>query len=297
MHNESKTILLTGSTGFLGSNLLRSLLRNGYKVIIVTRNITDTCRIKDITAEVVDYNLDKCDLAEIFKKHQVDIIVHSATNYGRKEVDNITLLKANLILPVTLLQLAVANKVKCFVNTDTVLDKRVSHYSLSKHQFEEWLKVYSSEIISINVALEHFYGPLDDDTKFVTMIIQTLLKSVEKIDLTKGEQRRDFIYIDDVVDAFMRIIANSVKLGNGFYHYEIGSGKSIPIKDFMMLAKQYANNHTTHLNFGVLPYRQNEVMESRVNLSEIEKLGWKPQTSLEEGLKKTIQIELEQRKL
>lgn len=289
-----KTVLLTGSTGFMGSNLLRSLLQQGYNVIITTRDITDPWRIKSELPKVVAYNIDKVQPAQIFLNHAIDIIVHCATNYGRKEIDNITLLKANLILPLTLLQLGVAHKVKTFINTDTVLDKRVSYYSLSKYQFKEWLNVYSSEITSVNVCLEHFYGPFDDNSKFVTFIIQSLLKGVEQIDLTKGEQKRDFIYIDDVVDAFLKIIENSCRLGTGFYQYEIGSGRTIAIRDFVMLAKKFANNHNTLLNFGALPYRQNEVMESEVDISEIRKLGWHPRTTLEEGLKKTIHTELEE---
>lgn len=297
MTDESKTILLTGSTGFLGSNLLRELLRCGYRILITTRDVTDPCRISDVLSRVVEFNIDKVDPRQIFKSHEIDIIVHCATNYGRKEINDISLLNANLILPLTLLQLGVENNVKCFINTDTILDKGISNYSLSKHQFEEWLKVYSSGITSINIALEHFYGPLDDESKFVTYIIQSLIRRVEKIDLTKGEQKRDFIYIDDVVDAFVRIIGNSDRLGNGFYHYEIGSGRTIAIRDFVMLAKAYAGNSTTNLNFGALPYRPNEIMESQVDITDIEKLGWKPQTSLENGLKKTIQVEMEPRNL
>ena len=290
----TKNILLTGSTGFLGSNMLRALLHRGYDVIVTTRDVTDFRRIKDILPRVVSYNIDKVQAEQIFNDHDVDVIVHCATNYGRKEVDNISLLKANLILPLTLLQLGVAHKVKTFVNTDTVLDKRVSYYSLSKYQFKEWLKVYSNEIASMNVCLEHFYGPHDDNSKFVTFIIQSLLKGVEKIDLTAGAQKRDFIYIDDVVDAFLRIIENSGTLDNGFYHYEIGSGRTISIRDFVLLAKKFTNNSTTLLNFGALPYRQNEVMESEVDISEIRKLGWQPRMSLADGLKKTIHTELEE---
>lgn len=294
---EKSTILLTGSTGFLGSNLLRGLLRNGHKVVITTRDVTDPWRIKELLPQVVAFNLDRNDLGQVFKCHDIDVIVHCATNYGRKEINDILLLNANLILPLALLQLGVENNVSCFINTDTVLDKRMNNYSLSKHQFKEWLKVYADRTTSVNVALEHFYGPFDDESKFVTFIIRSLIDRVEQIDLTRGDQKRDFIHIDDVVAAFLTIIANSGRLGDGFHHYEIGTARTIAIRDFVELARRYADNTVTKLNFGALPYRQNEVMESRVDITEIERLGWAPQIPLEEGLRRTIDVEKEQRAL
>ena len=58
--------------------------------------------------------------------------------------------------------------------------------------------VFFENGLCINIGLEHFYGPNDDDSKFVSYIIHNLLNEVEKIDLTKGKQKRYFIYIDDV---------------------------------------------------------------------------------------------------
>ena len=293
MSVERRTILLTGSTGFLGSNLLRRLLQAGCTVVITTRTASDFWRIDDLRPMVTEFNIETNDLSEVFRRHAIDTIVHCATNYGRKEINDLLLLNANLVLPLTLLQLGAEHNVRRFINTDTVLDKRTSSYSLSKHQFKEWLKVYADRMTGINVALEHFYGPFDDESKFVTFIIRSLIKGVERIDLTRGEQKRDFIHIDDVVDAFLRIIANSERLGNGFYHYEIGSARTISIRDFVILAKRLSGNTATKLNFGALPYRPNEVMESRVDITEIQKLGWAPHIPFEEGLEKTVRAELE----
>jgi predicted glycosyltransferase involved in capsule biosynthesis len=72
-------------------------------------------------------------------------------------------------MPLQLLELGKKTRVNCFINTDTILDKRVSYYSLSKNQFREWLELYAKEMICLNVALEHFYGPYDDNTKFVSI--------------------------------------------------------------------------------------------------------------------------------
>jgi nucleoside-diphosphate-sugar epimerase len=151
--------------------------------------------------------------------------------------------------------------------------------------------VYKQDFTCINVSLEHFYGPGDDETKFVTYIIHNLLKNVDKIDLTKGEQKRDFIYIDDVVDAFTKIINSLDNFNRDFYEFEIGTNYPLSIKQFVELAKQLSGNKHTLLNFGALPYRENEVMNYYVNTSEISKLGWKCNRTIEEGLKKMIELE------
>src|SRR3990172_4806098 len=250
----NQTILLTGGTGFLGSNLLQRLVKDQYRIILLKRSSSDTSRINDYLPKLTSYDIDQTDLRQIIRNNRIDIIIHCATNYGRSEIDPIALLEANLILP---------------------------------------LKVYATEILCINIALEHFYGPHDDQTKFVTYIIRNILANIEKIDLTKGEQKRDFIYIDDVVDAFLKVINHSALLERGFLNYEIGTNHAITIKEFVSLVKRLANNSSTYLNFGVLPYRDNEIMESFVDTSEIRKLGWKPNSSLEDGLLKTINSERE----
>ena len=162
---------------------------------------------------------------------------------------------------------------------------------VSKKQFLSWLKTYSDNLICVNVALEHFYGPGDDPSKFVTMMLNEMLNNAEKIDLTAGEQKRDFIYIDDVVNAFILILKFISSQKNGFYEYEVGSGSSVKIKSLVKLIKELSNCQFTKLNFGAINYRGNEVMASAVDISNLLKLGWKPQDTLESGLLKTIEFE------
>jgi len=222
----SKTILLTGGTGFLGSNLLKKLLSLDYNVILLKRSFSNTHRIDDVLSDIKCYNIDQIDLTTVFKDQSIDIVLHCATDYGRKKTSPLQIIEANLILPLKLLQLGKENGIKCFINTDTILDKRINHYSLSKSQFMDWLKTYKENIVCINLALEHFYGPGDDKTKFVSYIFDCLLNNVNNIELTKGDQKRDFIYIDDIVDAFITVISNVSNTVNGFFHYEVGTNYS-----------------------------------------------------------------------
>jgi nucleoside-diphosphate-sugar epimerase len=288
---EMKIILLTGGTGYLGSKILKQLVDNGYNIILLKRSFSNPVRIKEYINKITSYDIDLVPLERIFSENAIDTIVHCATNYGRGENDPLQVIEANLVLPLKLLELGKKYHVKSFINTDTILDKRINYYSLSKKQFKDWLFVYKHDYTCINVALEHFYGSGDDETKFVTYIVHNLLKNVDRIDLTKGEQKRDFIYIDDVVNAFIKIINSLDNFSKDFYEFEVGTNHPLSIKEFVELAKQLSGNKQTLLNFGALPYRENEVMNYKVNTSEILKLGWKCNRTVEEGLKKMIELE------
>ena len=288
-----KNILLTGATGFLGSNLLKALLQNEYNVIILKRSFSNIFRIESLIKKVVYYDVDKIDLHKIFQENKIDIIIHCATSYGRKKIEPLSTLDANLVFPLNLLELGTKYGVKAFLNTDTILDKRINYYSLSKNQFKDWLKMYSNKLVCINIVLEHFYGPNDDNSKFVTFIINSLLMEPIKIDLTEGDQIRDFIYIDDVVNVFIVILKNIEEFKQNLYNLEVGTNKPISIKSFVKTVKKIIGNHKTLLNFGALPYRRNEIMSFKTNTEAIRDLGWVPKISLEEGLKKTMEVEKE----
>ena len=290
---KGRRILVTGATGFLGSHLARRLLGAGWDVVAAKRRTSPLARIQDLIGRVELVDIDTVQTESLFAGGRIDAVLHCATDYGRKEVSPPKIIEANLVLPLRLLEAASSSGAKVFVNTDTILDKRVSHYSLSKRQFADWLAVYSSKLAGINVALEHFYGPGDDPTKFVSRIVADIVGGAERIALTPGEQQRDFVYIDDVADAFMLLIERAEALGPGFHRYEVGSGRNISIKEFAGLAARLAGNRSTRLDFGAVAYRDNEVMESRVDIGALQALGWRPRVSLEEGLKRMIEAERE----
>ena len=264
-------IFITGGTGYLGGQLSAILNAEGHNLHFLVRESSDLSKIRDICVDGgIHYdNVDKFD--NVLRDNCIEVVIHCATHYGRNDTDPLNTLESNLLMPIRLLDAAASNNVKCFINTGTMLDKRVSFYSLSKSHFDDWMLHYSDRIKCINILLEHFYGPNDDPTKFVSFVINKLKQNHEKIDLTKGEQSRDFVYIDDVVNAL-----------------ELGSGEPIKIRDFVTLAKHLAKNEVTKLNFGAIPYRDNEVMQSRADIAKLRALGWVNKTDLVAGLKKTI---------
>ena len=285
------TILLTGATGFLGSYLLKSFIKNGYEVIALKRSASNAYRIEEYLNQIILYDIDKTKLSTIFENHQIEIVVNTVTNYGRKDTKISSILDTNLMFGLKLLEESVNANVKTFINTDTLLDRDINAYALSKAQLVDWMKFLSTKNTKmINVKIEHMYGPLDDENKFIYWLINQLKQNVEKIDLTSGIQNRDFIYIDDIVSAYEIIIKNIDSFFN-YEEFELGSGNSIEVKEFVkQIVKELNVNQTitTKLNFGAVAYRVNENMNMEANITKLQNLGWKPKVSIEDGIKKII---------
>jgi nucleoside-diphosphate-sugar epimerase len=103
-----------------------------------------------------------------------------------------------------------------------------------------------------------------------------------------GEQKRDFIFIDDVVQAMMKIIGNTEELGYDYHDYQLGTGTSLSIRQFVELVKRISGNSKTILNFGAIPYRVDEIMDIDYGENKMSGMDWRPRYSLEEGLTMTI---------
>jgi len=286
-----ETILLTGAGGFLGSRLLRSLSENNYNVIALKRSSSDDKRIKDVSGKVKFYDIDRAAIEEIYKENKIDIIIHTATCYGRNNETPHEVVNSNIVFPLKLLEYGIQNSVRLFINSDTFTKPeygRLKYYSLTKKHFNEWLQIFKDKITVYNLIIHQMYGEDDNSDKFIPFVIKSMLNNVKSIDFTKGEQKRDFIYVDDVCDAFITVIEkNDNKYG--YNQFEIGTGLSTSIKDVALLIKKISMQEDVLLNFGALPYTQNEEMNITAKTDDIlKKLKWKYKTSINEGLTKTV---------
>lgn len=280
--------LLTGATGFLGSHLLHALIENEYNVSIIKRTTSSLDRIVDVIDQCHCYDIDQQSLESIFNAEKFDLIIHTACDYGRTGKPINAVIETNIAFSVRLLELANVNGVSGFINTDTMLPPFVSAYALSKSQFVDWLRYFSSwKMKVINMKIEHMYGPGDDSKKFMNWMLSQLRNNVPSIELTKGEQKRDFIYIDDVVSAFL-IVIRHINEFQKYSEFQVGTGYSVPLRDIVevlvSLYKSKDPTNNTKIEYGKIPYRENEPMEIIVDNRHLMELGWKPKTGLREGI-------------
>ena len=109
---------------------------------------------------------------------------------------------------------------------------RLKEYVNSKNKCLKILKSIRSNSKLINMKIFHMYGKEDSKNKFVPSIVNKIKNDHPEINLTSGEQTRDFIYVDDVVEAFRIILANFKKL-QFFEDIQVGTGSETRVKDFV----------------------------------------------------------------
>lgn len=283
------TLLITGASGFLGSHLVRALLGAGHQVKAIRRSSSSLDRVHDIADDVVWLNIDDSpsELESFFSR--VDCVMHTAASYGRSGESVVDVVHANTMFGLSVLDAAVKQNVKIFINTDSSLPKNTNAYTLSKAHLTEWGKFLCSEIGThfINIRLEHMYGPGDDSVKFTDHVIAACLRNESELKLTAGLQQRDFIYIDDVISAYLLLMETQPITTSGYAEVALGSGEVISVRKLVETIHSMTRS-TTHLAFGAVPTKQNEVMYSCADTTQLRQLGWQPETSLIDGLRQTI---------
>lgn len=290
---EPQTILLTGATGFLGSHLLEALLEKGHKVAVLKRSTSNTWRIEKLLSSIVSYDVDNQPLELAFEEQRIDSVIHTACAYGRKGESIHQVVESNLLFGLRILDACKKFDTDTFFNTDTLLQKHLNVYTLSKKQFVEWLEQQSDKVRVVNLKIEHMYGSRDDTNKFVPWVLSQLRDNAAEIKLTLGEQYRDFIHIDDVVSAYLTTLEKASQLPT-FSEFDVGTGKLISVRKFLEQLKEIYETEIgtgtveTKLAFGAIPYRDGEMMTVAVNNQALLNLGWNPKTSLQTGLKNIV---------
>jgi CDP-paratose synthetase len=278
-------ILLTGATGYLGSHLLRVLTASSYGVTILKRSTSDTRRIANLIPCVTSMDIDRIDIDKAFTKdHAVDAIIHAAATYGRKGESLSAVHDANVSFGLRLLE-AARGKVRVFLYLDTALPRTHNAYALSKKQLADWGTWLDAAgaFRFVDVQIEHFFGPWDTADRFPTYIIRNCAAHVPRLDLTPGEQKRDFIYVTDVVSALLRLLAATLKEEELVPAVPLGSGNAVTVRSFVETVHRLTRSRT-QLCFGALAYRPGETMFSAADTSFLRRLGWAPNVTIEEGI-------------
>lgn len=288
-------ILISGASGYLGSHLAKELSKE-HQVFALLRKASSRKRLEGLSVKTVNYDTEH-DLELIFVEYTPDIIINTAALYGRKDESLSALVEANIAFPARLLSLATKYNTKAFIHTGTSLPSEVSLYAQTKNSFvslaclskELAHKRTNGEVLKfIDVALEHFYGPDDDLSKFTSFVIDACIKG-NKLELTEGLQKRDFIYIEDVVSAYKILISNIHKLKD-IETISVGSGFAPSVQEFVKLVHSCCHS-TSSLDFGAVKMRDGELMYSCANTLRLKQLGWENHFSLEQGIHATLKRE------
>lgn len=227
-----KYILLTGVAGFIGSNVAARLIKDGYKVVGIDN--LSTGKISEVSPEVIFIESDASALSlqQQLDSFEFDSILHIA-GQSSAEVsysDPIYDLKSNVESTLFLLNYAVSRNIKNFVYassatiygqqadpiflSEEAVPNPISFYAIGKLASERYLKLFTNEygISTVVLRLFNVYGPgqnLDNlDQGMASIFLAQAIRN-KKI-LVKGspDRFRDFVYIDDVVNVFMKALSS-----------------------------------------------------------------------------------------
>ena len=286
--SSENSILITGASGFIGKNFLsrtESIFDNIYCIKRASLEIPNILQCNNKIKWIYD--------SEVSSIPVIDTVIHLATSYGKpNELSKVIL--NDVVWPLQIFESAIRIGCKQFINIDSFFSKDIYSYEhmreyiQGKKSLRACLKILSEQypVKIYNATLEHVYGPDDNPNKFISGVLNKIFSEVPSVDLTKCDQMRDFIYVDDAIDALRTLIDNK----SAFGYEEIGIGSSIKtsLRSFLLEFKKITNSPTA-LNFGAVPYRDGEIMESVADIKALVSLGWNPKVSLSSGLKKVYE--------
>lgn len=295
----SKKILITGGTGFLGYHLVKKCVSLGWRVT----SLSTRKPIPDKKIEKVNYLI--CDIS---KKKKLEKIVNSNYNYvinfaGYVNHSNKTKTIQSHYKGCKNLALIFLNKkIDKFIQIGSSVEYgNLRSPQIEKNEkFKKKMKTYYSQakLMSTKFLLELFkkyqfpvnilrlyltYGPKQDANRVIPITIKNSLLN-KKFNCSSGHQYRDFIYVDDVVSAIIKVLKNQKINGEIF---NIGSGKPIKIKKIIEKIKNIIKSGQPI--YGKIKLRKDEIPKLFPSILKAKKmLKWNPKININTGLKKTI---------
>lgn len=298
-------VLVTGAAGFIGSHLVRKLLGLGCDVWVILRRSSDCWRIADVCEklQIVHCDLENSSVDSLSADlpSNVRFVFHlAAAGVRQTEQDNESILTTNVLGTLRLLQWGKSNALDRFVYSgscfeygsgeriaEDVLPRPTSEYAASKSAAWLLVNAFYARYGLPTVSMRPFtvFGPWEGGHRLVPHTVMSSLRA-DSIELTGGEQTRDFVYVEDAVDAFLRAATESEAIGETF---NICTGNATSVKELVQLIVE-ATGQKASPRFGIIPYRDNELWSLSGDPSKArEKLGWIAEHTLEEALAETIQ--------
>lgn len=292
------TILVTGGSGFIGSNLVDELISRNYDVCIIDkeepafRNHSARYYIMNLASEAVD---------NVFEKESISAVVHlaaqtsvniSVDNPKQDSIDNIlaTLNLLDKCKKYGVEKIIAASSAAVYgepeylpVNEEHRL-MPLSPYALSKHTMEAYIKMSGLDYIIYRFS--NVYGPRQansTESGVISIFTNNMIKKQVVNVYGDGEQYRDFIYVKDIVNCIIKSL--DFKFKNEIVN--LSTNTKTTINDLIKILQKLTNN-TLAPNY--LPARKGDIKESTLDNSKMRSLELIAETTLENGLKPTVEF-------
>lgn len=333
---EGKTVLVTGAAGFIGSNLVKRLFHDVQRIkVIGIDSITDYYdvrikheRLKEIEALNRDWTFvhasiaDKKAVEKVFAEHHISVVVNLAAQAGvRYSITNPdAYIESNLIGFYNILEACRHHEVEHLVyassssvygsnkkvpySTDDKVDNPVSLYAATKKSNELMAHAYSKLYNIPSTGLRFFtvYGPAGRPDMAYFGFTNKLVKGESIKIFNYGHCKRDFTYVDDIVEGVVRIMQHAPERRTGddglpvppYKVYNIGNNHPENLLDFVTILQEelvragvLPNDYDFEAHKELVPMQPGDVPVTYADTTPLEQdFGFKPSTSLREGLRR-----------
>ncbi len=301
-----KKILITGGAGFVGSNFVHALTKSGDEVNLIVRPESDLWRIESVKSKLQLHTLDLTKAEEIkafVGNLKPEIILHFAAYgaYPGRPADPQTMILTNILGTANLLEACAETGFKCFINTGSSSEYGEKDHPISEKDLLEPNNLYGvskaagtlfCQLIArktglpiITARLFSPYGYFEEGGRLMPNLAQAALGDKEFNALSPAAVR-DFVFIEDVIDAYMKMINSPDRIKGQIFN--IASGKQYSIAEVVAAVEKILNKKI-QVTYGKVEAKQREPKMWVADISKArEVLGWSPAHSLEDGLRKYI---------
>lgn len=300
-------VLIAGATGFVGSNFAYKFVELGHEVNLLIKPESNLWRVEGIKNKTKLHYVDLADAEELDKfisELKPEIILHFAAYgayQGNQQDINLTV-NTNLLGTVNLINACSKINFKCFINTgssseygakdlpmkETDILEPNNFYGVTKAASTAYSQFIAKKNNSPILTMRLFspYGPFEESGRLVSSVIKAYLTNSE-LNIVSPDSVRDFIFMDDVINAYLKAIEKiDIAKGNIF---NIGAGVQHSFKELADTVKKITGSNLEP-NYGAVQSNQYEPKMWVADISKAKKmLGWEPEFSLEDGLRKDIE--------
>lgn len=298
-------VLVTGGAGFIGSHLVDRLVLEGHEAVVVDNLATGKRRNINRAARFYKMDIQGWRLERVFRNERPNVVMHLAAQMDvRKSVEDPMFdAQVNVLGTLNVLQQAVKNGVRKVIFSssggaiygeqetypapETHVTKPLSPYGLSKLCGEQYLSYFQrvSGLQAVSLRYANVYGPRQDpegEAGVVAIFIQKMLNNEQAVINGNGRQTRDFVFVDDVVEANLAMMGQETQ-GT----FNVGTGVETSINDLYRILVQHTGSNSKEVHG---PAKKGEQARSVIDSTKLRhEVSWETKADLSEGLKKTVE--------